>query len=115
MKIYHNSRCSKSRQGLDLLKNSGQDFEIVNYLETNPNKEEIQSLLKMLGMQSPIDLIRKTEAIWKENYKGKDLSEEQIIEAMVQNPRLIERPIVVKGDRAVIGRPLENIQELLED
>ena len=115
MKIYHNSRCSKSRQGLELLKNSGQDFEVINYLETAPKKEEIQNLLKMLGMEKPLDLIRKGEAIWKENYKGKDLSDEELIEAMVQNSRLIERPIVVKGNKAVIGRPLENIQELLED
>lgn len=115
MKIYHNSRCSKSRQGLDLLKNSGQDFEIINYLETAPKKEEIQNLLKMLGMEKPIDLVRKTEAIWKENYKGKDLSDDEIIEAMAQNSRLIERPIVIKGDKAVIGRPLENIEELLKN
>ena len=114
MKIYHNSRCSKSRQGLDLLKDSEQDFEIINYLETNPQKEEIQNLLSMLGMEKPIDLIRKTEAIWKENFKGKDLSDDEIIEAMTQNPRLIERPIVVKGNKAVIGRPLENIEALLK-
>ena len=115
MKIYHNSRCSKSCQGLELLKDSGQDFEVINYLETAPKKEEIQNLLTMLGMKKPIDLVRKGEAIWKENYKGKELSDEQVIEAMVQHSKLIERPIVVRGNKAVIGRPMENIEELLKD
>lgn len=113
IKIYHNSRCSKSRQGLCILEDSSNDFEVVNYLETPPSKQELKDLLKMLSF-SPIQLVRKGEAIWKEDYKGKELSDNEIIDAMLQNPKLIERPIVVKGNKAVIGRPPENISELLK-
>ncbi len=112
IKIYHNNRCSKSRNGLCLLEDSKQEFEVINYLENPPNKTELKELLKMLNF-TPIELVRKGEAIWKENYKGKDLSDVEIITAMIENPKLIERPIVVKGDKAVIGRPEENITELL--
>jgi len=113
IKIYHNSRCSKSRQGLCILEDSSKDFEVVNYLENPPTKKELKDLLKMLDF-SPIQLVRKGEGIWKENYKGKELSDNEIIEAMIKNPKLIERPIVVKGDKAVIGRPPENISNLLK-
>jgi arsenate reductase len=112
IKIYHNSRCSKSRQGLCILEDSKKDFDVINYLETPPTVKELKELLKMLGF-TPIQLVRKGEAIWKENYKGKDLSDAEIIKAMIENPKLIERPIVVKGDKAVIGRPPENIEQLL--
>jgi arsenate reductase len=112
IKIYHNPRCSKSRQGLELLENSGKQFEIVKYLENIPSKEELTSIIKKLQIQ-PIELIRKNEAIWKENYKGKELSDSGIIEAMVSNPKLIERPIVVNNAKAAIGRPLENIQNII--
>ena len=112
IKIYHNPRCSKSRQGLELLENSGKQFEIVKYLENIPSKEELTSIIEKLEIQ-PIQLIRKTEAIWKENYKGKELSDSEIIEAMIQNPKLIERPIVVNNSKAAIGRPLENIQNII--
>lgn len=112
IKIYHNPRCSKSRQGLNLLEESGKDFEVVNYLENIPSKEELIAILDKLGI-SPIELIRKGEGIWKEHYKGKELSDDAIIEAMLQHPKLIERPIVVNGDRAAIGRPLENIGDIL--
>jgi arsenate reductase len=113
IKIYHNSRCSKSRQGLCILEDSDTNFEVVNYLENPPSTNELKSILKMLGF-SPIQLVRKGESIWKENYKGKELSDNEIINAMIENPKLIERPIVVKGDKAVIGRPPENIDELLK-
>lgn len=113
IKIYHNSRCSKSRQGLCILEDSKTDFEVVNYLETPPTAKELIDILKMLDF-TPIQLVRKGEAIWKENYKGKDLTNTEIINAMIENPKLIERPIVVKGDKAVIGRPPENIEELLK-
>lgn len=112
IKIYHNNRCSKSRNGLCLIEDSKQDFEVINYIQNPPTKEELQELLKMLDF-SPIQLVRKGEAIWKENYKGKELTDNEIITAMINNPKLIERPIVVKGDKAVIGRPSENITELL--
>ena len=112
MKIYHNNRCRKSRESLAILEASDQPFEIINYLETPPSKEEILELLDMLAI-SPIELIRKTETIWKENFKGKVLNDAAIIDAMVQFPKLIERPIIVKNNKAVIGRPPEKVKELL--
>jgi len=112
MKIYHNNRCSKSRCGLQLLEESGQDFEIIDYLNNPPSEKEIKDLLKKLGI-TPIQLVRKNEAIWKENYKNKTLSDIEIIKAMATHPKLIERPIVIKGDKAVIGRPPENITTLI--
>lgn len=112
MKIYHNNRCRKSREGLSILEESNQDFEIVNYLENPPSKEELQDILSKLGL-APLQLVRKGEKIWKEEYKGKDLSDDEIIAAMLENPKLIERPIVIKGEKAVLGRPPENIKTLL--
>ena len=112
IKIYHNPRCSKSRQGLELLENSGQQFEIVKYLEKIPTKEELTSIIDKLQIK-PLALVRKSEAVWKENFKGKELSDIEIIEAMIQNPKLIERPIVVNNNKAAIGRPLENIQNII--
>jgi arsenate reductase len=112
IKIYHNNRCSKSRCALAVLEESGQDFEIVNYLETVPTVEELKSIVAKLGIKAE-ELVRKTEAVYKENYKGKVLSEAEWIEAMVANPILIERPILVKSDRAVIGRSTEKVDEIL--
>jgi len=112
MKIYHNPRCSKSRQGLSILNEAKVDFEIIEYLKTPLSKKEIKDLLSKLNME-PIQLIRKNETDWKENFKGKDLSNEQIIDAMVAFPKLIERPIVINGNRAVIGRPPEIITSIL--
>ncbi len=111
IKIYHNPRCSKSRQGLQILKDNKVDFEIVQYLKQTPTKEELTDIINKLGIK-PIDLVRKQEKIWKENYKGKELSDNEIIQAMVENPKLIERPIVIKENKAVLGRPPENILEL---
>ncbi|MFD0762007.1 arsenate reductase (glutaredoxin) [Lutibacter aestuarii] len=112
MKIYHNPRCSKSRQGLTILENSNFEFEIIKYLESSISKEELQNILNLLNI-SPIDLVRKNESIWKENYKGKELSDDDIITAMVENPKLIERPIVINNGKAVIGRPPEIIKTIL--
>ncbi|WMX12816.1 arsenate reductase (glutaredoxin) [Aureispira sp. CCB-E] len=110
--IYHNPRCSKSRDSLNLLKEKSLDFEIVEYLKTPLNAAEIQTLLTQLGIKAE-QLIRKSEAIYKEHYKGKELNENEWIEAMVKHPKLIERPIVVYKNKAVIGRPLEKVEELL--
>ena len=112
LQIYHNPRCSKSREGLAILENSGKEFEIVKYLEDVPSEKELSEIIKLLGI-APIQLIRKTEKIWKEEFKGKELTDSEIIKAMVQNPKLIERPIVINKNKAVIGRPPENILELL--
>ena len=112
MKIYHNPRCTKSRQTLALLQENGVEPEVVLYLDNVPTTDELRDLLAKLGI-SPIQLVRKGEAIWKENFKGKELSDDEIIAAMISNPKLIERPIVVKDQTAVLGRPPENALELL--
>ncbi|NNL02921.1 MAG: arsenate reductase (glutaredoxin) [Eudoraea sp.] len=113
IKIYHNPRCRKSREGLALVESSGKDFEIINYLEEVPSKDELRKVLEYLTL-SPEQLVRKNEAIWKEKFKGENLSDDQIIDAMLEYPKLIERPIVIKGDKAVIGRPSKKIIELLK-
>ncbi len=112
MKIIHNNRCSKSRCALEILENKGVDFEIVKYLENPLSAVEIKDLLKKLNLPAEA-IIRKGEADYKANYKGKTMTEEDWIDAMVKFPKLIERPIVVKGDKAVVGRPPENIEQLL--
>lgn len=112
IKIYHNNRCSKSRSGLEVLEKSGKPFEIVKYLENVPTEKELKDILKLLGMK-PIDLVRKNESVWKELYKDKDLSDSEIIKAMVEHPKLIERPIVINGNKAVIGRPAEAILDII--
>lgn len=110
--IYHNPRCRKSREGLEILENSGQEFTVVKYLDTPLSKEELKDIVAKLGI-APIDLVRKNETIWKEHYKGKDLTNDEVLLAMANNPKLIERPIVVRNDKAVVGRPPENIKNLL--
>lgn len=112
VKIYHNSRCSKSREGVCFLEEANVTFEVIYYLENIPTKEELKELLQKLNITA-IDLVRKKETIWIEQYKGKELTEEEVIEAMIANPKLIERPIVVHGERAVIARPTERINEIL--
>ena len=110
--IYHNNRCSKSRQALDLLEQSGQPFQVVPYLLDSPTKEELKEVLDKLKM-SPEDIIRKGEKLFKEVYAGQHLTQDQWLQVLVENPILIERPIVVNGDRAVIGRPPENVLTIL--
>lgn len=111
MEFYHNPRCGKSRTALKLLNEKGIEPEIREYLKTTPSANEIKSLLKKLGIKAH-DLIRTGESIYKENFKGKELSEDQWIKAMADYPILIERPIYIKGDKAVIGRPPENVLDL---
>ncbi len=112
MKVYHNNQCSKSRNAIEFLKEKNQNFETITYL-TNPiSKEELIEILRKLNIPA-FDLIRKNEAIFKEQFKGQDLSESEWIDVMLKHPKLIERPIIVKDDRAVIGRPTEKILELL--
>ncbi len=110
--IYHNPRCSKSRQGLEILEKSGKEFVIVKYLEKPPTVSELKTILKKLDL-SPGQLLRKNEPVWKEKFKGKTLSDDQLIQAMATYPKLIERPIVIMGDKAVVGRPPEIIDTLI--
>jgi arsenate reductase (glutaredoxin) len=110
--IWHNPRCSKSRNAVALLEEKGVESEIVKYLDTPPSKEEIVELLKMLGISARA-LMRTKEAIYKELDLKNENDEEKLIEAMVDNPKLIERPIVIKDGKAAIGRPIENIVALL--
>ncbi|HZH85951.1 MAG TPA: arsenate reductase (glutaredoxin) [Brumimicrobium sp.] len=112
MKIYHNPRCSKSRSALQLLEDKGLEVEIVKYLEDTPSKSELKDLLKKLGLKAE-EIVRKGENDYKENFKGKILSEDEWIAAFIRYPKLIERPIFVKGDKAVVGRPPENVLSLL--
>ncbi len=111
MKIYHNPRCSKSREGLGILQAAKVDFEIIDYIKNPLSFEDLKEVLEKLNIPA-IDLVRKNEAVWSENFKGKTLSEEDVIKAMVSYPKLIERPIVIKGNSAVIGRPPEKIRSL---
>ncbi len=112
IKIYHNNRCSKSRNGVQLLEESGKEFKIIKYLENIPTQEELTNIISLLKI-SPIELVRKNEKIWKENYKGKEMTDKEIIAAMVEFPKLIERPIVINNNKAVIGRPTELIESII--
>lgn len=110
--IYHNPRCSKSREGLAFLESKGLEYKIIKYLDEPLTKAELVSLLHKLNY-TPIELVRTKEAVWKENYANRKLSDDDIIEALVENPRLIERPIVIKGNKAVVARPTDKIGLLL--
>ena len=112
LQIYHNPRCSKSRDSYKLLQDSGIAFETIEYLKQPPSKKELKSILSKLDITAE-HLIRKTEAIFKEHYKGKELSEDEWIEAMILHPKLIERPIIIMGNKAVVGRPIDNVISLL--
>ena len=111
MKIYHNSRCRKSREALKTIQNHTQEYEIIEYMKDRLSLEEISSIIKKLKLD-PISLIRKNEDLWKQNYKDKKLSDNEIIKIMQDNPKLIQRPIVVIDDRAVIARNIEKIKDL---
>ena len=113
LKIYHNPRCRKSREALQLLEEENCDFEVVLYMEQGLSTEEIESLIKQLSYQAE-QLIRKNETIWKEEYKGKEIAEKQLIEALSKHPKLIERPIISNGKQAIIARPIENLKVFLK-
>ena len=110
--IYHNPRCGKSRECLQLLELQNKPLTVVKYLNEPLTKEELTSLIKKLNIK-PLELVRQKEQVWKDNYKDKKLTDVQVINAMAQHPILIERPIVVNGDRAVIARPTERVKEIL--
>lgn len=110
--IWHNNRCSKSRDSLNLLNEKNESIELFEYLKTPPTFDQIREVLQKLNIPA-IELVRKSEEVFKTNFKDKNLTEEEWIQAFVEYPVLIERPIVIKGNRAVIGRPIENVIELL--
>jgi len=110
--IYHNPRCSKSRECTTFFEASSKDVEIINYMKTPFTIDSLSEVIALLAVK-PIELVRTTEKIWKENYKGKEMNDSDIIKAMIAEPKLIQRPIVVNEDKAVIARPLEKINEII--
>lgn len=113
-KILHNPRCSKSRQALTILESNGLTFEIIDYLRNPLSINELKEVVRKLGIK-PYDLIRRNEAVFKEKFKGSSLSDDQWIEVMIENPKLIQRPILITENAAVIGRPPEDINRLIKD
>ena len=111
MKIYHNTRCKKSRAGLQYLQEKTSDFEIIEYLKNELSVDDLTDIFKKLG-KKPEEMIRKQEKVFKENYKGKTFSDTEWIKIIAENPKLLNRPIIVKGEKAVWGDPPENIDEL---
>lgn len=112
IQVYHNPRCSKSRECLLFFEHSGKEYEVVQYLNDTPSYEELKSIIQKLGIK-PIELVRQKEAIWISKFKEKKMTGSQIIRAMVANPILIERPIVINGDKAVIARPIEAARSII--
>ena len=112
IQVYHNNRCGKSREAIKIVEASGKEFEIIKYLENPPTFDELELLLKKLNYQ-PLDLVRQKESIWTERFKGKKLSNEEIIKALVENPILIERPIIIFKDKAIVARPPEKLNDFI--
>ena len=112
IEIYHNPRCGKSREGLQILQESGKNFKIIKYLEETPSLENLNKIINLLKIK-PIEIVRQNEKIWKEHFKNTNLSDDELIKIMVKNPILIERPIVISGNKAVVGRPPTEIQKII--
>ncbi|MFO8129583.1 MAG: arsenate reductase (glutaredoxin) [Bacteroidales bacterium] len=112
IRIFHNPRCKKSRAGLNYLKEKGIEPEVVHYMKNPPHEEELKRILQKLN-KKPAGIIRTQEALYKSDYKDKDFTDGEWVKILTENPRLIRRPIVVKGYKAVIGDPPENIDHLL--
>lgn len=113
IQILHNPRCAKSRETLKILQASSADIEIVEYLKDVPTVSDLEDIINKLGIK-PFDLVRRGETIFKEQFKGKSLTDREWVEAMVEYPKLIERPIVIKGEKAELGRPPERVLSLLK-
>lgn len=113
--VWHNPRCRKSREGLaaaeQLAKQLGTEVEVRRYLDNPPTADELKKVLRMAGL-SPRDILRKQEKIWKEQFKGKDYSDDELIQIMAEHPKLIERPLVIYGNKAVLARPADKVNEL---
>ena len=110
--IYHNPRCSKSRETIEILETQKANHEVIKYLDEPLSAEKLGKIVKLLNIK-PIELIRKNETIWKENFKDLDFSDSELIKVMAKYPILIERPIVINGDKAVIGRPPKKILDII--
>ena len=110
--IYHNSRCRKSRETLQILVDNNLEFKVIEYLKVQLSKTQIETLINKLGID-PIELVRRNEDVWKQNYKGKKLSGSEIVQILSENPKLIERPIVELNNKAIIGRPPENVFKII--
>lgn len=110
--IYHNPRCSKSREALQILETKTNDFKVIKYLDDVLDEKALEEIIKLLKIK-PIELVRKNESIWKDEYKDLDLTDKEIIAAMAKHPKLIERPIVINGNKATIGRPPQKILDIL--
>jgi arsenate reductase len=113
LQIFHNNRCGKSRKCLSILETSGKEFEIIPYLTTPPTAEELQEVLEKLNL-NPIDLVRQKEKTWIDNFKGKDFTDQELIKIMITNPILIERPLLISEEKAIIARDEENIINFLK-
>jgi arsenate reductase len=115
--VWHNPRCKKSREGLamaqKIAQEKGLEVEIRKYLDNPPNEEELKQVISQMGIK-PGELVRTKESIWKEHFKGKELNDSEIIKAMVKYPKLIERPIVIYKNRAVLARPAERVFDLFK-
>lgn len=111
--IWHNPRCSKSRNALNLLEEKNIDANVVKYLDETPSKDELKDILNKLNMTAQ-DLMRKGEDVYKELDLKNETNEEKLLDAMIENPKLIERPVIIRGKKAVIARPIENLEELLK-
>lgn len=112
IQIYHNSRCGKSRNCLAHIENSKKEYEVINYLITPPSFQELSSIIEKLNI-NPIDLVRQKEKIWVDHFKNQKLDNNQIIQAMITNPILIERPIVIINNKAIIGRDIEKVDAFI--
>jgi arsenate reductase len=112
IEIYHNPRCSKSREALSALESQTSDFEVILYLEERLSVSKLKKVIQLLKLK-PIDVIRKNESIWKEHYKGLEFTDAELIKLMIKHPKLIERPIIINGNQAVIGRPASKLLEIL--
>ena len=111
--VYHNTKCSKSREACSIMNDNGITFETIEYLKTPPTQKKIKELLKMLGMKAS-ELVRTKEPLYKEKFEGKKITQVQWLKILSENPILIERPIIVKGNKAIIGRPTEKISAFLK-
>ena len=110
--IYHNPACTKSRETLALIRERGHEPQVVEYLKSPPSEAELTAIVRKLGIK-PLELVRRNEQVFKDKYAGKTLADKEWIKALVANPILIQRPIVVRGEEAAIGRPPEDVERLL--